>query len=402
VFLLPRAASDMDTQAEASSPAASAARTPAAARRRTVGGCEENAAIGAPPPRAWVTRRPTAWRTAPSAVSFRLGELQEGTRVAEVWTQNPYPGWVAVEPKGFLQLDDLVPASPGPCMPCMPVAATPREACKAATPLTARSARRTLEPVGQASGLLRESNVSLREEGVRLRESNVLLREEGFATRRAVAELRQELTRLREEAAAERAELAHLQRRRSCMEEKLERCCQAVSAAVEGVDRLYSSSDAVAACEGGDGSQPTPAAESSEATAAILAARAHAMALVTETSDLLADLSSEAAAAEEDAAEASGAKAEEAAEEDAAGAAEAAAEEATEKAAAGASEAVPEEAEKETLDEEAPRQEENHDACDYVGDGKENQQALICAKKDADDALARQRVPFAPRNEVVA
>jgi len=239
-------------------------------------------AAGGMPHRAWVTSRPAAWRTAPSAVSFRLGELPKGHLVAEVWTPNPYPGWVAVEPRGYLQADDLVPADPAPCMP-MP---TPQKEAGKGTP-TSAARKSVLDTPGRSAGEAADL-LALRERGIRLRESNVALREEEFTAQRGLVELRKEqaaaaheLARLREEAAAERAELEKLRRRRGCVEEKLRRCCEAIGEAVDSVDRLYL------------------VAEGEEVASDVTSAREGATTLGSKAADLLAELIAEEAAEED-------------------------------------------------------------------------------------------------------
>lgn len=64
--------------------------------------------------RQWVVQRDTAWRTAPSAMSLKLGQLRQGDIVAEAMSPCLLaPGWVPIEPRGYVQACDLSTSSAG-------------------------------------------------------------------------------------------------------------------------------------------------------------------------------------------------------------------------------------------------------------------------------------------------
>lgn len=57
---------------------------------------------------AYVTKESTALRTLPSAVSLRISVLPKGCRVTEALSPKSEPGWVCVEPRGFVREADLI------------------------------------------------------------------------------------------------------------------------------------------------------------------------------------------------------------------------------------------------------------------------------------------------------
>ncbi|CAE8727864.1 unnamed protein product, partial [Polarella glacialis] len=93
----------------------------------------------------------------------------------------------------------------------------------------------------------REALLALRQEHVRLREANVVLREREMAKRREIDGLcktreaaAKELAQIQRDSAAEKEALKRCQQQRLGMQKKLERCREAVTAAVSSVDRIYS------------------------------------------------------------------------------------------------------------------------------------------------------------------
>lgn len=53
-------------------------------------------------------------RTMPSAVSMKISELPEGWKVVAAESETPCPGWIALEPRGYVLEKELEPASPRP------------------------------------------------------------------------------------------------------------------------------------------------------------------------------------------------------------------------------------------------------------------------------------------------
>jgi hypothetical protein len=62
--------------------------------------------------KAFRTKAKAAIRTLPSAVSLKIGDLPQGWKVAEAQKEAPAGGWIAIEPRGYVLAEELVPASP--------------------------------------------------------------------------------------------------------------------------------------------------------------------------------------------------------------------------------------------------------------------------------------------------
>mmetsp|Transcript_113429 Transcript_113429/g.177308 ORF Transcript_113429/g.177308 Transcript_113429/m.177308 type:complete len:467 (-) Transcript_113429:74-1474(-) len=62
--------------------------------------------------KAFKTKAKSAIRTLPSAVSLKIGDLPQGWKVAEASKEAPAAGWIAIEPRGYVLAEELVPASP--------------------------------------------------------------------------------------------------------------------------------------------------------------------------------------------------------------------------------------------------------------------------------------------------
>lgn len=210
----------------------------------------------APPTREWVTRHIAAWRTAPSAVSFKIDDLPAGRRVSEVWSRHPFPGWVQIEPRGFLHVDDLAPVAPAQCRPgslqgrpypkvgdesgdrC------PSPATRTATPRTARmTPRASPSTSAHVDG---PRGRALSDEAAQLCEGNTALRERELEARRVLEALQlereavaKEVGWLREQEVQERNALERCRRRRTVLAEKLEKCSKVIARAVSSVDALY-------------------------------------------------------------------------------------------------------------------------------------------------------------------
>lgn len=180
--------------------------------------------------RIWVASVTTAIRTAPSAVGFKTATLAEGEEVIEVWSAQPVPGWIQLEPSGFVRADHVQPLAPVEVLP-----KTPRVRSSVCPPET--PAR------GTGAGAEEEAARELRE------------------LRRACEAERQELQRVR-------ADLEECREQRRAMRSKLECCQKVVEQAVCSLDGLYD--------EGCD-ADPELAAQRKEA--ALEAGRAVAQAL---------------------------------------------------------------------------------------------------------------------------
>eukprot|EP00928_Gymnodinium_smaydae_P050433 TRINITY_DN339_c0_g2_i1.p1 TRINITY_DN339_c0_g2~~TRINITY_DN339_c0_g2_i1.p1 ORF type:complete len:354 (+),score=87.69 TRINITY_DN339_c0_g2_i1:94-1155(+) len=187
--------------------------------------------------REWITTCSTAWRTAPTAIGFKIDQLPQGWTVTEHDCEEGTPGWLMIRPRGYVMLCDLAPAAPSladvtELPPVMPATAAPVSATE-----EEQSARAALLA-------LREENLRLRDVNFRLREQEATRRASLKDLERASQEAEEELERLRSTCALERGHLEEQERAASIMEQKLERCQDAVRHAVGCVDRLFALHDA--------------------------------------------------------------------------------------------------------------------------------------------------------------
>eukprot|EP00931_Biecheleriopsis_adriatica_P107428 TRINITY_DN8176_c0_g1_i2.p1 TRINITY_DN8176_c0_g1~~TRINITY_DN8176_c0_g1_i2.p1 ORF type:complete len:375 (+),score=98.66 TRINITY_DN8176_c0_g1_i2:66-1190(+) len=200
--------------------------------------------------RQWVTTCAAAWRTAPSSMGYRIDTLPRGWQVVEApWAEDPVAGWVPIEPRGFLQLCDLAKAAEAPApeeeVPESSMMMTPQASSKggseSGTPASCSSTQEGTSAAGTRAALLalREEHVRLREANVQLREKEMKKRQELDSLSRAREAAAKELAQVRNELAAEHEELEHSRQQRRTLQEKLDRCREAIASAVSSVDRLY-------------------------------------------------------------------------------------------------------------------------------------------------------------------
>jgi len=228
----------MDSQRRTAAPCtALASPRPADRRLRRL---SAPAAAGIFGQKQWVTTNAAAWRTAPSAMGFRIDTLPRGWQVTEAeWAEEPVKGWVPIEPRGFLQICDLAQAPlDQDAVPASPVLATPP---------SSKGSPSCASPQDATAASTRAALLALREEHVRLREANVQLRERELKKRQEVDNLcrareatAKELEQIQQELAAEKEELERYHQQRQRLQVKLERCREVVATAVSSVDRLYS------------------------------------------------------------------------------------------------------------------------------------------------------------------
>lgn len=184
-------------------------------RRCTIGHAPRSDASGS---YEWCVARPTEWRTAPSNQAPKISDLVPGKRLQQIETPRPIAGWCPVHPRGFVRFDDLVPWEED-----QPVV-----------------------PDGFARLASLHKHMQLLDESVRLRESNVSLREQGLLANQEldamskkrdamVAEIRQ----LREEQTLEQEKLEECRQHRAWMKEKLHRCSEVVAFTVSTIDHLH-------------------------------------------------------------------------------------------------------------------------------------------------------------------
>lgn len=229
--------------------------------------------------RQWIVQRDSTWRTAPTAVSMKIGQFRQGETVVEAYSPCLLaPGWVPIEPRGYARACDLVPLdATGDESPCVTGASAtlPATAVAPALPASGRSAPSRpvtgrLDAVSSAASTCTVDNIStrevtsqgpdgvsvlsLREEAVRLREEAVALRELEIASQQALDALRREkvdvaaeLEKLRAECDRERRQVEAYKRQGSEMRKRLVRCRFAVVQAVASVDHLYAQPDDIAA-----------------------------------------------------------------------------------------------------------------------------------------------------------
>eukprot|EP00440_Ansanella_granifera_P020191 gb/GFBE01021932.1/.p1 GENE.gb/GFBE01021932.1/~~gb/GFBE01021932.1/.p1 ORF type:complete len:359 (+),score=89.13 gb/GFBE01021932.1/:1-1077(+) len=195
--------------------------------------------------RKWVTTSSAAWRTAPSAMGFKIDTLPRGWQVTEApWTEEAVAGWVPIEPRGFLQLCDVAkaPELEEEMLPVMSMSPAPSSSIGSPGPGSSASCSSPQEASSTRSALL-----ALREEHVRLREANVQLREREIKKRHEIDNLcrarefaAKELAKAKEELAAEREEIERSRQQRRALQQKLDRCREAVATAVGSIDCIYS------------------------------------------------------------------------------------------------------------------------------------------------------------------
>lgn len=170
--------------------------------------------------REWMTKHQAVWRTGPSPLSQKLGDVPGGLRVIESKIPHSFPmqceddSWIAIVPKGYIQTADLSAVTCG-------------------------------DYSESALAALREEGVRLREVNVGLREQELLARAELEKTQQSVSSLRSELDSLREQLAMEKERCAAEQscfercyQRRLAMERKLVVCADAVRTTVDCIDRF--------------------------------------------------------------------------------------------------------------------------------------------------------------------
>lgn len=249
-------------------------------RRYSAGSTKGTSAASPGPSRHWLTTKAVAWRTAPSAMGFRIDTLPCGWQVAEAaWPVEPTEGWLPIQPRGYLQLSDLVPCVTSTGIDIMAAEEDePFVMSAVSTPPSKALASADHSPQDVLPASSRAALLALREEHVRLKEVNLLLREKEMKKRRELDELehtkRQELGELehaRQTAAVELADvkenlakghedLAHCQERCAKLRQKMEHCREAVATAVSSVDHLYSNTE----CAESEESTDTPAPSSEE------------------------------------------------------------------------------------------------------------------------------------------
>lgn len=210
-------------------------------------------------PREFVTKRPAVMHVAPSASSARIGVLESGRRCTEVVIDRPVEGWLAIEPQGYVRLDDVVALQDRPLVIESSSRLTPRSRRLSTGDLhlnlnATRKPRRlsTSSSISSVSEQL-VSDVdawALKAEQVRLREANVELREEKLEVASGLERARQERERLakeieelRREKLNEQATLERYREVKGRMQEKLVRCREVVQTTVMHVDLIYDGSE---------------------------------------------------------------------------------------------------------------------------------------------------------------
>mmetsp|Transcript_10769 Transcript_10769/g.19146 ORF Transcript_10769/g.19146 Transcript_10769/m.19146 type:complete len:390 (+) Transcript_10769:56-1225(+) len=160
----------------------------------------------------WITVHATKWYLSPQVTSCKLGELPQGRVVVEVPTARPIPHWVAIQPRGFVLLDDVAPAE---------------------TPCAEDS-----QPADMPAAAYNDE--------LRIREHNLTLREQSFAAKQELDSMlqarnamAQELATLEEKRSLELQKLEGYRQRKVHMKEKLERCSEVVAFTVNTMDQLH-------------------------------------------------------------------------------------------------------------------------------------------------------------------
>lgn len=156
-----------------------------------------------------MTKQLAQWRTGPTPLSQKLGEIPAGLRVVESEVTHSFPmqregEWIPVAPKGYVAIADLTAST---------------------------------------SGDYSESALAaLREEGVRLREVNVELREKELLARKELDARQQQLVVIEKRCEDAELQLRRCNARRQSMEEKLSVCAEAVKHTVGCIDQFSSNS----------------------------------------------------------------------------------------------------------------------------------------------------------------
>jgi len=220
-------------------------------RRCSVGSTKGTSAASPGPSRHWLTTKAVAWRTAPSAMGFRIDTLPCGWQVAEAaWPVEPTEGWLPIQPRGYLQLSDLVPCVTSAGKDTMAAEEEPFAMSAACTPPSKALASADNSPQDVLPASSRAALLALREEHVRLKEVNLVLREKEMKKRRELDELEyarqtaaRELADVKEDLAKGHEDVAHCQERCAKLRQKMELCREAVANAVSSVDHLYSNAE---------------------------------------------------------------------------------------------------------------------------------------------------------------
>lgn len=179
----------------------------------------------------WVTTHATVWRTAPTAMGFRIERLNAGWTVYELASAEPTPGWLQIQPRGYVLLCDLAP------VPAAGFLAAPYGDWQG------RGAAYTNEGTDGEDNSeqgMRAALLALREENVRLREGNIELKQKEVhkaQTEVSVAQLEAQLRDLEHSKEEAESQMAR-------MKGKLRRCQEAVLSAVDKVDALFEARDA--------------------------------------------------------------------------------------------------------------------------------------------------------------
>lgn len=194
----------------------------------------------------YVTVKQAAWRTAPSAMGYRIDLLPGGWQVSEVpWSQTahmPVEGWLPIAPRGFVQRNDVVEASEEDLATFL----SPPQA--QGSPLGLASPPQVEKLTDQSSSVAntRHALLALREEHVRLREANLKLRERELSKKQEIDSLDQQsgkaaqrLATVHEELATAEKELDLSQEKQRALLKRLALCREAISTAVKSVDAIY-------------------------------------------------------------------------------------------------------------------------------------------------------------------
>lgn len=198
------------------------------------------------PQRARVTAAVTAVRTAPSAMSFKIGELPQGQEVREVLSQQLFEGWVQIEPSGFVRAQDLRPLAPADILPQTPRRQLIlRQTSSMSTDSDGASQHREAAPLHSSPSMQ-----TFRQEQIHLQETNAKCRAELEELQRSCATERETLRRVK-------AEIEHYQKQHGLMKDKLERCHGAILHAVGAMDSLYEDNPG----EKGDGNEKNVASD---------------------------------------------------------------------------------------------------------------------------------------------
>ena len=144
----------------------------------------------ATPHGVWITKHACVWRTAPSAVSLKIGDLPPGLQVVEAPppANGSVAGWMSIQPRGFVRMQDLTPVS---LSHAGDVVVATSQSCdtaakkREASVLRGHVGRHCCDPTHhQASTSRREQELSARQEALHLREADAALREHELVARK--------------------------------------------------------------------------------------------------------------------------------------------------------------------------------------------------------------------------